>query len=100
MRIVEPDEETGARRPAGFEEALVGQISAAALLIDHWHARPEEEGADLLVALRGRGEARIVEIERHDLGVEPRGVEPIDRIVGTGAADAVAAPDHLALPEG
>src|SRR6185369_8277873 len=37
--IVERDEEVGARRAAGFEKALVGQIGAAVLHVDHRHAR-------------------------------------------------------------
>ena len=54
----------------------------------------------MLVALRGRGEARVVEVERRDPRLEPGAVESVERIVGAGAADPVAAPDHLALPEG
>ena len=87
-------------RSAGLEEALVGQIGAAVLLVDHRHPRPEQEGADMLVSFRGGGEARVVEIERRDLRVQPGVIEAMERVVRPGPADTLAAPDHLALPEG
>src|SRR6185369_9059793 len=99
IAVVETDEEVGARGTAGFEEALVGQIGMAALELNHRHARPEEEGANMLVAFRRLGEPRIVEVERNDLRIEPQVIEPIEEVVGAKAPDTPAAPDHLALPE-
>src|SRR5215213_3647370 len=79
--IVETDEEVRARRATGLEEALVGQISAAVLDVYHRHARPEQEGADMFVALCRSGQARFVEVQRSDPRAQPRSVEAVERIV-------------------
>ena len=85
---------------AGFEEALVGQIGVA-VLDDRPSASATSRGSR---GHAGRasplGEAGIVHVQGHDPGVEPGGVEAVEQVVGSAAADRVAAPDHLALPEG
>src|SRR4051794_27348201 len=97
--VVEPDEEPRARCSAGLEKALVGQVCAAALFIDHRHPRPEQEGADALVAFSRGGKARVVEVEGHDPRAQASVVQAVKWVVGPASADFVAAPDHLALPE-
>src|SRR5690348_5729819 len=72
----------------------------AAIGGDHRQSTPGAEDADMAVALLGFRQARIVKAERDKVRVERRVVEAVKEIIFARASDCVAAPDHLALPEG